>query len=424
MLEVGTSGGVRYRRRWGAVASTVPLVLTLAACTSSPGAGGTGPPSTYAAGSPWVGTFTAAGLPSPVNSLTSVDCATASHCWAVGETVGVGGAPNGAAVVSTTDGGAQWKTQVIPPTVGYLSGVSCTSQRQCAAVGETAQTSDQGSIIATADGGATWNPVPIPPGVLDVTALTCEADGHCLAIGSTMTAEVALVSTSAGATWTQEGALPGNLSGARGVSCTDDQDCWVTARTMANLDQASGAVALTTDGGASWAALAVPSGIGILNGLSCIAGSTAGTGVVSTTTTAPGSPTAASPTTTTPTPGVAGADCVVVGTTSTSLDATRSGRGIVLTTANGGASWVAEPVTATASALMGVSCTAVGSCLAVGSSVATIPQGGLVILTGSSEQPWQRASVVPSAQPLAAVSCWSTSQCVAVGESISAYLAA
>jgi photosystem II stability/assembly factor-like uncharacterized protein len=120
---------------------------------------------------------------------------------------------------------------------------------------------------------------------------------------------------------------------------------------------------------------------------------------------------------------VAGADCVVVGTTGTTLDGTRAGHGVLLDTANGGATWSSPPVPASAAGFTGISCTAPGSCVVVGTTPASSPAAGLIVLSGQSGGPWQRPAVVPSAQSLTAVSCLSDSSCVVVGEAISEHLA-
>ena len=116
-----------------------------------------------------------------------------------------------------------------------------------------------------------------------------------------------------------------------------------------------------------------------------------------TTTTPPTTTTTTPPrttTTTTPIVGVPGARCTVVGTTADTLDVARSGHGLIFTTANGGATWSSQTVTAMSASLNGVSCTAIGTCVTVGSSVATSPQAGLVIVTGSPDHPWKTPSTV------------------------------
>jgi hypothetical protein len=361
--------------------------------------------------------------------------------------VGVGGAPNGAAIVGTDDGGARWSGQNIPGTVSYLSAVGCSDTHRCTAVGQGVQsTTTQAVIIDTVDGGQTWAQVATPPGMLEISAVTCQTDGRCVAIGATGMGDAALISTSTGSGWTQAGALPAGMTGARGVACTNDLDCWVTARSTTAAGAVSGAIALTTNGGASWTAVPIPAGTGLLNGISCIAGATTGTGALpgSTTvaggtgspTTAPVAATTAPPTTAPPTTappttgpppvpvvGVAGVRCTAVGTTSSSLVDPRSGHGVILTTANGGASWVQQSMSGSVASLADVSCTAVNTCVAVGTSVGTVADQGVMILTGSTRNPWSRSSLVSTPQPLSAVSCASTSQCVAVGESVSEYFA-
>jgi hypothetical protein len=443
-----------------AVALTVVVAAVASACATASSPGDSAPGSTFGADSPWLGPFTPAALPALVNSLTALDCVSASLCWAVGSTVGSAGAPNGAAVVATTNGGITWVSQVVPPTVGFLSGIGCSDQKRCTAVGQATPTSDgQAVVIGTVDGGTVWTPEPMPPGILDLTAVTCRTSGRCVAIGSTASGVVALDSSTTGATWSQEGALPAATTGATDISCSDEQTCFVTAHAAVDLDHVTGTVAVSVDGGASWVALTMPTGIGYLNGISCLSGPVTGSGALPTTsvapTTSPAAPSSAttapsatapttpttttstttttSPTTTTtttspttaapPPTGVAGANCTLVGTTANTLNDTRTGHGLLLTTENGGASWSVTPVSTASASLADVSCTAIGSCVAVGDSVATSNQAGMVILSGAPTRPWKKPAVVGAPLPLTAVSCVSSSRCVVVGESFSEHLA-
>jgi hypothetical protein len=417
-------------------ALAVLALLVTAACSTTGASGGSTTSTTTGAGAPWIGGFATETLPTPVNSLTDVACPTTSRCWAVGSTVGGAGAPNGAAVITTRDGGMTWSNQVIPPEVGYLSRVACSGPRSCTAVGQATQTTDgQGVAIFTVDGGATWSSEPVPAGILDVTAVDCLASGRCIAVGTTAGGATALVSVAPGSGWTTSGALPPGVAGATAISCSDVDDCWVTARTAVGADNIAGAVAVTTDGGGEWATVATPKGLGYLDGLSCLEGPTSGSGAVPPATTSPTTtspvPAGAAPTTPTtppaptpPTPvvGVAGARCTVVGTTATSLDGVRTGRGVLLTTDNGGATWTGQTVAGSSATLMDVSCASIGDCVAVGSTVTASPQAGLIVLSDAAANAWGDPSVVRSPQSLSAVSCISLSSCVVVGESISEHL--
>jgi hypothetical protein len=451
-----TSRSDRSKVRIGVGLTVVVMAMVTTACTSNP-SGSQAPPSTIAAGSPWAGTFTPVNLPAPVNSLSALDCSTAKACWAVGSTVGNAAAPNGAAVIASVDGGAKWTSQSVPGTVGFLSGISCSDRHHCTAVGQTS--AGQAAIISTSNGGGTWTLQTAPAGILDVTTVSCRSDDACLAIGSTTGGLVSLDSASPASGWVQQAALPATISGATHLSCSDATDCWVTGFSSVDVDHASGAVVLTTDGGATWSTVVTPTGIGYLSGVSCLPGSAQAEGALPTTpttttpttvapsttaTTAPSasgsSTTAPAPTTTTTAPaptttavtstppsttpvvGVAGVRCTVVGTTATTLSGSRTGRGLVLTTANGGATWTSQTITSSAASLRDVSCPAIGSCVTVGSAVATSDQAGLVILTGSADHPWKHPANLNAPQPMLAVSCVSLSHCVVVGESISEYL--
>jgi hypothetical protein len=420
-------------RRVGVVLSLGALAVVAGACSTTDSvAGGTTTPSTIAAGTPWVGTFTAVTPPVPVNTLADVDCVTALRCWAVGSTVGGSGAPNGAAVLTTDDGGARWTNQVIPATIGYIARIACSDRSACTAVGQATQTTDgQAVVIATTDGGTTWVQVPVPAGLLDVTAVTCLDHGPCLAIGETAGSAVAITTPGPGAGWTTVGSLPAGVTGATGISCTSDDDCWATATTAVSADAVAGAVVLTTDGGAHWATTAVPKGLGEAEGLSCLPGASVGTGAGARTTpttpaaaaAATGSTSGSGPVTSTTVPvGVAGVDCVVVGTTASGLDQSRTGHGLVLLTADGGATWSEPTVDPTIASLADVSCVGVSRCVAVGSTVATSPGAGTIVLTGAGSDPWRDLATVGAALPLTGVSCVSTSACAVVGESISLHL--
>lgn len=429
----------------------VVAVLCVAGCTKVSSSTGTSRPtattssaSTFVSGSPWSGSLVPVALPLPVNSAAAVTCATASDCWAVGSTVGSDGAPNGAAIIATNNGGMTWTVQAVPATVGFLSAIACSTRRQCVAMGQGQGT--QGVAITTVNGGTTWLQTTLPTAVTDVTAVTCQAGVQCMAVGSTDAGDVALTSSGASSPWTQVGSLPTGIEGVRSISCVGATDCWATGYTLLNADHVSGQVVQTATGGTSWLTLPVPQAAGYLNGVSCVVGPVDQAGALPTTTVAPAptttgvtavgsapstSTTVPAPTSTTtstvPAPagaGDAGVRCAVVGTTSATVVGIRSGRALIFTTDNGGATWSEQTVSATAASLLGVSCTAVHTCLSVGNTTAATTPAGLLVFTGSTDRPWSRPTVLTQPQSLTGVTCVSTTQCVVVGESVTDHLAA
>jgi hypothetical protein len=324
----------------------------------------------------------------------------------VGTTLGTGGQPNGAAVVGTTDGGARWSNLPIPATVAFAAAVACSGPRQCVVVGQSQ--SAQAVAVTTADGGASWSPASVPTGLGDLSAVTCQPGGSCMALGSGPAGVAALVSTDGGVSWTQAGTVGAGVTGISGVDCVGSVGCWAVGRTAAAGGHTAGVVVGTANGGATWTVVPTPAGVGSLDGVWCGAGSAVGVGAVPA-----GSPV-----------GVAGVRCTVVGTTATVSTSPRTGNGVVLTTADGGATWTDQPVPATVAQLLGVSCIGASACLAVGNSPAASTTAGVTLATGSPAQPWAQAVAVASPQPLAGVWCVSGSHCVAVGEAMAAHLAA
>jgi hypothetical protein len=244
-----------------------------------------------------------------------------------------------------------------------------------------------------------------------VTAVTCPSSGPCLALADVAGRVTTLTAGVADGPWTAGGALPATVSAATGISCVGPDDCWATVSSPVDVAHAVGGVAATGDGGATWTLQTVPPGTGMLSDIDCTASTVpVGTGSAgSTGSTAP----AASRT-----------SCTAVGTTATVTGATRSGQGLVLTTADAGVTWSPAAVTATSAALFAVSCGA-GPCVAVGTTVATVPAPGVVVLdgtAGSGAGGWRRAAVATVPLPLTGVSCRSLSSCVVVGESGTAYL--
>jgi len=113
------------------------------------------------------------------------------------------------------------------------------------------------------------------------------------------------------------GPPPTAASVATSLACTDSLHCWATASDTTDPSHAVGSIDATTDGGTSWIPQTVPAGTGAINAVDCVPPATGSAG---------GSVT-----------------CTAVGTTSTVINGTRTGQGLVLTS-GGGATWSTEPV--------------------------------------------------------------------------------
>jgi photosystem II stability/assembly factor-like uncharacterized protein len=130
------------------------------------------------------------------NDISAVDDQTA---WAA---LGSGGAGDTlGAILHTTDGGAAWVTQTIPPGLtGGIKGVKGLSRNEAWAV------SLGGTVLHTTDGGATWNIVPHPvTPITEVNRIDALGTNLWIADSAEASATGAIVHTSdSGLTWRAE----------------------------------------------------------------------------------------------------------------------------------------------------------------------------------------------------------------------------
>lgn len=126
----------------------------------------------------WVAQFPGAG-----GTGAKVTCADASHCLAfTGPATPTTHGP-GYEMLSTSDGGTSWTTsEPLAGTGITVTSVSCRTASDCWIAGGHAKEGETpgGAILATTDGGATWTAQPVPP-TLSVKAVTCPSS-TCYAV--------------------------------------------------------------------------------------------------------------------------------------------------------------------------------------------------------------------------------------------------
>ena len=203
----------------------------------------------------WDGTSWSLGSPAPTGEpferLNSVDCLTASDCWAVG-LAGPNqpnddflpifpGAPGDQGIVEHYDG-STWS--VVPsliepaPNGGYLSAVTCVSATDCWATGST--TGGSGGVptgtLAEHWNGSRWSVVPTPSSPLLASAIltdvTCLSSTQCwatatAALGGGNFNPVAAIEAWNGIDWSVQPSP--NVTVAAfldGVACVRGDACW------------------------------------------------------------------------------------------------------------------------------------------------------------------------------------------------------
>ncbi len=319
--------------------------------------------------------------PDGTGLLAAVSCASAARCWAVGS-AGPDPTPIPATViVATTDGGAKWSGEEVPPNLGpSLSGVSCPTARTCMAVGSDAAGTDL--VLTTSDGGATWSQAAAPASATGMEAVTCLGIHMCIAIVTNGTTLWSSRSTDFGTTWQQAGNLPTPFVGAAGLECDVSGTCLVAGYVPAGPGHGTGALALSVDGGQTWASATVPAGVGLLQSVACATSTS----------------------------------CLAAGTTSTTVSDVVPAKGELLQSVDGGHTWSSAPVPPVDDAY-GLACPSATKCAMVGTDWAGAP----VVATGAVAQSHDGGQTfTPSSSAyvplnLAAISCPTTAACIAVG---------
>lgn len=214
-------------------------------------------------------------------SLVAVSCPTVSFCAAVGY--------YGAALLRERTlveiwNGTRWSVSPSPSPGDYshLLGVSCTSSRDCEAVGlhERDCTAHTGGSSGLAErwNGRGWSVVPSPAspcGDTQLQAVSCRSASRCTAVGSYSRGfrDWTLAESWDGTRWSivpSPNAKPGNNNDLQGVSCASRKRCVAVGWYQAVYAGPALTLAEVWNG-AKWALVASPSAAteDLLSGVSC-----------------------------------------------------------------------------------------------------------------------------------------------------------
>jgi hypothetical protein len=331
----------------------VVLVAVLTSGSSSPPAGHHSLPPSGTGTTQTTGWRVTALFPASSVGLSALSCPSTSACEAVGETtLGTG------MVLRSTNNGTTWTQQAVPNGLEPLSSIACPSPRQCVAVGGI-------EVAIMLDGGAIWSIRFLKAERL--TAVSCPSVNMCVvagvypSVGPGCDDGVTYTTTDAGSTWTP---MFLKCFAPRGVSCPSVSDCVVVGTEFLAHDQ-YGAIFRSTDDGAWRLQYSLTDRDTELNSVSCATatlceavGNSERQAIVGTVDGGkrwvsqhiPASTGSAS---------LATVTCWSAGVCS-------AGGGRAFSTVDGGGTWVARHVPSNVVAMMGISCSSAGTCLAVG----------------------------------------------------------
>ena len=329
----------------------------------------------------------AVGQPAPAGTgeLGAVSCATVRRCWAVG-VAGPDANPMGTTVIAaTTDGGVTWKAQQVQGgSTPQLSGVSCPTATECMAVGSNGSSlPGSGVVITTSDAGATWTPATAPANALVISNVSCASPADCTAIVGSGTSTWSAHSADFGQSWQQEGNLPPLFLPGNDLTCVPGGTCIDAGYVPTSNGHGQGAIAVSADGGQTWALATAPTGLGVLQSTACLSASV----------------------------------CLAAGSTGTTVSDVVPAKGELLRSTDGGHTWASVTGTVPVDDVYALACPSADQCAMVGTAWVGFPAIGVGAVAQSvdggttfRESP---TSYIPIT--LSAVACPSTSHCVAVG---------
>jgi len=284
---------------------------------------------------------------------------------------------------ATVNGGKTWVAQPLPlPAAPALTGISCPTVQLCMAVGLSGSAS-AGIVLTTHRSGSVWGEVSYPAGATVITSVECTSPVDCTVIASDGTTFWSAHSVDFAHSWQRGGTLPAGLQDAAALACVTGGPCLVTGFTTTTAGHGQGAIVISRDRGATWAAANVPAGTGLLQDAVCAT-------VTS---------------------------CLAAGTTSTTVSAVVPAKGEVLTSQDGGQTWNASPSAPSVDDVFGIDCPSPRICAVVGAKWVGHPAigTGAVAQSHDSGLSFTASTTAYTPLPLTALACFTARACVAVG---------
>ena len=211
------------------------------------------------------------------NFLYAVSCASASECWAVGNTVDTSSGSSITQTLIELWDGTQWSVVASPnpgATNNFLTGVTCASALECWAVGY-----HQGQTLIEQWDGTQWSIVASPNTSASdfLNGVTCASASDCWAVGYDSDfgafTVLTLIEHWDGAAWSiVTSPNTGAYDQLTGVTCASASDCWAVGYDgQGSGDNPGGHTLIEQWNGTSWSIVSSPNFSGALNDLYSVA---------------------------------------------------------------------------------------------------------------------------------------------------------
>jgi photosystem II stability/assembly factor-like uncharacterized protein len=317
----------------------------------------------------------------------TVSCMDADHCVAFASEGNTGGLtlapgrpspPASPPVEFTTgDGGASWSRSSPLHSLGeaWVAGVSCGASATCEAVG----TSAHGDWTAhTADGGESWSVTRLPKGDNDPTAISCGTASFCVALSGQGIGTTEYRTLDGGRTW-RTASIRAHFALPSAIDCQASGRCVVGGYWVPSATSTVGLLEVSSDHGATWRRLSLPTSSGGIDGVACATDVT----------------------------------CVLLGYAIGEIDAAGDVPQVVLL--HGGRSSLVATSIDRWFDPKGLVCASASRCVAVGGAASASGERAAALTTSDAGRTWSSVLPVPAVSGLRAVACPSAARCVAVG---------
>ena len=197
------------------------------------------------------------------SGLQSIVCPSVTDCFATGVSSSAGGV-----VLGTTDGGAQWTvrwsgTQAPTHYADDVTAVACPSTIDCYALADNEQADNVSGLLATTDGGTTWTSLAFPPNTAQMSGITCQSLTNCFVVGGSEILET----PDGGSSWITQTVGSSDTFALFSVDCPSSTTCYAAGGRAGQASTSGGVIFTTTDSGVTWTGQSVP--IANVNTITC-----------------------------------------------------------------------------------------------------------------------------------------------------------
>lgn len=193
--------------------------------------------------------------PGTSSGLSSVSCPTIASCVAVGNMASVSDLTTTHPLIETSSGGT-WSSVPLATyddAPGILYGVQCLSAGHCVAVGNTQALRSSGSALVLTSAGSAWTGDVADldePGDVTLTTLSCSSTTQCVVAGSSWESPFRILARIDGPGW-QELTVSPVTANLDGVTCGSQSQCLVVGSVPQNTFGNTTAL-LASVAGAHW----------------------------------------------------------------------------------------------------------------------------------------------------------------------------